>query len=407
MHVLWLPSWFPAFAGDTAGSFFAEQAESLAGAGMRVGVLAPRAVNLTLPSATPVRLSWENGVQVARFAAPQVIASTRALSTRWAAAATENAFAAYVRAQGMPDVLHAHSLYPGAFFAARLARRHGIPFVYTEHRSLMHIPVRSRLGRISERAIVAAASARTAVSVGLAQHLEERFGPACGAWGYTPNLLPLGDDVAGQPPGNATAHGSGPVVGHLSLLGEEKRTDLVIGAFESLFAQWRARGANQATRPVLRIAGPTDSPDGQRTVAQVKASPAWEAIELTGKLDRTSIAAFCGGLDVFLLPSDTETFGVAAIEALAQGTPVIATRTWGGRSVVQAGDGCLVPIGDGQALGHALRELVSQVPEAASVRRERAERCVARFGRTAFTERWHEIYLAAATSATKDRGMSK
>ncbi|WP_371163905.1 glycosyltransferase [Buchananella felis] len=424
MHVLWLPSWFSAFAGDMAGSFFTEQAAALAGAGLEVGVLAPQPVNFALPRRTPVRLSQEGGVAVARFAAPQVIATTRRLSTLWAAPALHAAYAAYVRTHGVPDVLHAHSLYPGAFFAAHLSRREGIPFVYTEHRSLTHMPVRTWAGRASERAVVAAATHRTAVSRGQADHLTQRFGPQSGAWLYTPNLLPLGQpevDQAAPAPASASAPAArGPVLGHLSLLGEEKRTDLIVAAFEELHAHWRACGAPAHSRPLLRIAGPTDGPDGQRTRAQVAASPAREQIELTGQLERAQIPAFCAGLDLFLLPSDTETFGVAAIEALAQGTPVIATRTWGGRSVVQEGDGHLVPIGDAPALAAAIRAQLAGprpagantagpgpraagdcafTPEPAGVRAERARRCVERFGAQAWIARWREIYQQAATSS--------
>lgn len=424
MHVLWLPSWFSAYEGDMAGSFFTEQSAALAADGLQVGVLAPQPKNLVLPRRTQVRLSQENGVGVVRFVAPQVVATTRRLSTRWAAPALHAAYAAYVHAHGKPDVLHAHSLYPGAFFAAHLSRRERIPFIYTEHRSLTHMPTRSWVGKASERAVVAAATHRTAVSHGHAEHLARRFGSQAGPWLYTPNLLPLAgagleaSKSAGQagalhfpdgsPPRSAGAK-RGPVVGHLSLLGEEKRTDLIIAAFEDLHASWRDCGSPPASRPLLRIAGPTDGPDGQRTSAQVAASPARESIELTGLLDRAQIPAFCASLDVFMLPSDTETFGVAAIEALAQGTPVIATRTWGGRSVVQEGDGLIVPIGDAAALSAALRTLLagsradggacSFTPEPARARAERAERCVNRFGAAAWLKRWREIYQQAATSS--------
>ncbi|RRD50861.1 glycosyltransferase family 4 protein, partial [Buchananella hordeovulneris] len=37
MHALWIPSWYPADDQDLAGSFFREQLQALAAAGLRVG----------------------------------------------------------------------------------------------------------------------------------------------------------------------------------------------------------------------------------------------------------------------------------------------------------------------------------------------------------------------------------
>jgi N-acetyl-alpha-D-glucosaminyl L-malate synthase BshA len=54
-----------------------------------------------------------------------------------------------------------------------------------------------------------------------------------------------------------------------------------------------------------------------------------------------------GASDLFLLPSETESFGMAALEALASEVPVIATRTGGLPELVVEGEvGYLLPVGD-------------------------------------------------------------
>jgi glycosyltransferase involved in cell wall biosynthesis len=95
--------------------------------------------------------------------------------------------------------------------------------------------------------------------------------------------------------------------------------------------------------------------------------------------------------DLFVLPSLAEAFGIAAIEALACGLPVIASRVGGLVDVVEDGvNGWLVPAGDAQALAQtiqqtiaarstwpALRRQARRMAEQRFDARRNAERCVA------------------------------
>ena len=62
----------------------------------------------------------------------------------------------------------------------------------------------------------------------------------------------------------------------------------------------------------------------------------------------------------FVLPSDFETFGVVYIEALASGTPVIATRNGGAECIVTEGNGILTDVGDEEALFSAMLSLYKE-----------------------------------------------
>jgi N-acetyl-alpha-D-glucosaminyl L-malate synthase BshA len=63
--------------------------------------------------------------------------------------------------------------------------------------------------------------------------------------------------------------------------------------------------------------------------------------------------------DLFLLPSETESFGLAALEALACEVPVIATRVGGLPEVVREGEnGYLLPVGDVAGMAHAALRLL-------------------------------------------------
>jgi glycosyltransferase involved in cell wall biosynthesis len=62
---------------------------------------------------------------------------------------------------------------------------------------------------------------------------------------------------------------------------------------------------------------------------------------------------------VMLVPSRSETFGLAAVEAMATGHPVIASDIGGLREIVRDGrDGYLVPVDDATALGDAIERIV-------------------------------------------------
>ncbi|CEP67181.1 Glycosyl transferase, family 1 [Moorella glycerini] len=65
--------------------------------------------------------------------------------------------------------------------------------------------------------------------------------------------------------------------------------------------------------------------------------------------------------DLFVLPSRWETFGIAIIEAMALGLPVIATATDGASDIITHDvDGYLVPVGDAQALALAIKRLINE-----------------------------------------------
>jgi len=108
------------------------------------------------------------------------------------------------------------------------------------------------------------------------------------------------------------------------------------------------------------IAGVDTSPNGenrkqlQALVADLKLS---DRVHFLGWLDDAD-QLLCA-LDAFVSASETESFGLSIAEAMATGTPVVATRTEGAQEVVEdETSGLLVPIGDVDQIAAALIRLL-------------------------------------------------
>lgn len=76
------------------------------------------------------------------------------------------------------------------------------------------------------------------------------------------------------------------------------------------------------------------------------------------------VAKLLPTFDVFVSPSRSEPFGLAIVEAMAAGVPVIATMSEGAREIIEADKtGRLVPVGDAEALANAIGALLADQKE--------------------------------------------
>ncbi|MEI2688681.1 MAG: glycosyltransferase [Anaerolineae bacterium] len=83
-----------------------------------------------------------------------------------------------------------------------------------------------------------------------------------------------------------------------------------------------------------------------------------ELVTFLGKRDQELLPYYYCAAEVVVMPSHYESFGMVALEAMACGTPVIASRVGGLRfSVVHGYTGLHVPVGDADALAAAISKL--------------------------------------------------
>jgi len=139
--------------------------------------------------------------------------------------------------------------------------------------------------------------------------------------------------------------GAGRVVLFVGRLDPQKRLDVLLDAFARL-PKKDTRLAIAGTGPLLEVLR-----------VQAAALGIEERVSFLG--DRSDIAALHGAASVFCLPSESEGLPNALLEALALGTPVVATDIAGTNEVVRhESTALLVPVGDAPALALALERLL-------------------------------------------------
>jgi N-acetyl-alpha-D-glucosaminyl L-malate synthase BshA len=100
-----------------------------------------------------------------------------------------------------------------------------------------------------------------------------------------------------------------------------------------------------------------DGPDRSRAEAFVRERKLRDRVFFLGNVP--NLEEVVGASDVFLLPSESESFGMAALEAMASEVPVIGTRSGGLPEVVIDGEtGFLLPVGDVENMALRAIEIV-------------------------------------------------
>ena len=100
-----------------------------------------------------------------------------------------------------------------------------------------------------------------------------------------------------------------------------------------------------------------------------------------------------GCVDLFLLPSSEESFGLAALEAMSCRTPVIASNIGGLPEVVSHGvDGFLLPMGDVEAMAQAAVSLLQDPQRLAEFRNRAREKAVSQFDMHQIVPQYERLY---------------
>jgi len=107
------------------------------------------------------------------------------------------------------------------------------------------------------------------------------------------------------------------------------------------------------------------TPEGQKFIGLARTFRVEDSIEFIGRIDQNDLPLYYNAVDVMVMPSYYESFGLVSLEALACGTPVVATPVGVMDAIIKDGqNGQLVANGDAKSLAKAIDNVTSLFPAA-------------------------------------------
>ncbi|WP_082497585.1 glycosyltransferase family 4 protein [Pseudorhodoferax sp. Leaf267] len=257
------------------------------------------------------------------------------------------------------DLIDAHYYYPDGVAASLLARWLRKPFVVTARGTDLNLIPEYTL----PRKLIMAAERAASASIGVCQALMDRLRELGGDPGKT-HTLRNGVDLQRFVPearDQARVRLGLPIEGRMLLcvghLIERKGQYLAIEALAQMPVDVR-----------LVLAG--EGPDRAALERQASALGVRERVQFAGVVPQTELKWWYSAADALALCSSREGWANVLLEAMACGTPVIATDIWGTPEVVsQPAAGVLMRERTGAGLAEAWQRLFANLPERAATRR--------------------------------------
>lgn len=180
------------------------------------------------------------------------------------------------------------------------------------------------------------------------------------------------------------------VIGHVAAFTREKGQDVALEAAVQL--------ASQLPRARMLLAG--DGPERSSPEMAALAERAAGVARLPGFVD--DLDEFYAALDLYIMPSRSEAWGLTALRAMACGLPVVASNVGGLAEAVGHGkSGWLVEAESAEALAGAIVEAASDPVRLAEMGRA-ARRRAEQFSIERTVERTEQFYLRLLAGAGKE-----
>ncbi len=399
MRLLFVTHNVPRHAGDAAGSFVLRLAVALREGGHDVHVVAPGAPGLPaddavegvpvtrVPYATASRMTLAYTGTMAEAVRASWGARLALLGLLRALRRAARAHCAAARGRGAPvDVVHAHWWFPAGLALWRARLPGGPPVVLTMHGSDVRLARGTPAVHPLMRAVLRAASVRTAVSAWLADEAM-RIAPGCRV---EVGAMPVDARLFAGAPRRLDDGRTLLFVGRLNA--QKGLRDLLEALAQPALA------APPYADVVLEVVG--DGPDRAALEARADTLGLAARVRWRGPLPQSALVPRYQAATAVVVPSREEGLGLVAVEAQLCGTPVIAYASGGLPDVVRPdAGGTLVTPGDVPALAGAIAQVLGD-----PARRERDGRRAQAAMRDRFTpQAVAERYVGWYRQALADR----
>lgn len=144
-----------------------------------------------------------------------------------------------------------------------------------------------------------------------------------------------------------------------------------------------------------------DGPDRGPAEARLRESPYRKDVHFLGVQDKAEELLPCG--DLFLFPSNAESFGLAALEAMACGMPVIGANVGGLTEVVRHGvDGVLVDPGASDIMARACEILLTDTERCKKMSAAARQRAIDTFTLETAIDKYEDLYWRSISDLLND-----
>lgn len=253
---------------------------------------------------------------------------------------TEKNFLYVIKKYKKIDIIHAHVGYPAGYVAYYLSKKYKIPYIITEHMSPFPFKELIKNDRLKHELNLAYKYCKSiiAVSPSLKNDISK--------YGFNKiEVIPNFVDEDVFYPLNIKSDSKFIFV-TICGINEQKGINILLHAIK----EWSPENNIE-----FKIAGNGPLLDYYKNLAiELKIN---HLIKWIGSVSRDKVCELLNKSNVFVLPSNHETFGIVYVEALACGLPIIATKCGGPESIVNNSNGLLVEKNSPKKLNLAMQEI--------------------------------------------------
>ena len=329
MNIVVIPTWYRTSKNPNGGVFVKEEVQALSKAGVQATILFVDLDfrNLSSVFKSPVISEIDNnGIHEIRadgFGFPKL---NLKMVEKWSQVHLQ-LMEKYLESNPLPDVIHAHSFFAG-FASQQLSEKYKIPYIVTEHFSAF------LTGKIEawKKEMIKNVFDHSSKLMVVSEHLKSKVTQ------YTNSqieVIPNAIDTSFFKPDDLNNNKQ--VFQFITVGGvrKEKQYDKLVDAFCQLPSEIKSKCS-------LKIIG--NGPLENNLIQQIKNLPKENDVEYLGELNRVAVLKNLQSSDAFICSSEYETFGVAVLEAMSIGLPVISTRCKGPEAFINYDTGILTSI---------------------------------------------------------------
>lgn len=318
MHVLIIPSAYPTEEFPLSSIFYKEQALAIKEQGHKVGVIFSEtrrvskiSYNMLTKNHFQIDKYDEDGLITYRLHGWNIFTMRGYAGINLWVKQSLKLFEKYISSEGVPDIIHVHSALYGGLAALQIKNKYNIPFVITEHSSGVlqgelrehDIPMLKNVYNNADYIISVGEKLKKSIGIYSNRKVE-----------VIPNIVDI--DRFSIKRSKEDDNFTFISISHLK---ENKNIDLTLKALKEVIKVYDN----------IRLIVVGDGPEKENLKKISRELMIDSKIDFIGAISRESLNEIINKADAFVLPSKYETFGIAYIEALACGLPIITSKCGG------------------------------------------------------------------------------